>query len=63
MACVRRYRIWVPSGEDEWGIQLGVRGWEAGPWSGSLSAGRRPESVTPVLCMALVEFTVNSLGQ
>lgn len=24
MACVRRYRIWVPSGEDEWGIQLGV---------------------------------------
>ena len=40
-----------------------TRGWEAGPWSGSLSAGRRPESVTPVLCMALVEFTVNSLGQ
>lgn len=25
--------------------------------------GRRAESATPVLCMALVEFTVNSLGQ
>lgn len=40
--------------------------WRVG--SGGLRAGvslqgPRPESATPVLCMALVEFTVNSLGQ
>lgn len=29
----------------------------------SLCRVSRPESATPVLCMALVEFTVNSLGQ
>lgn len=45
-----------------------VAGWTSWPgWRGAglgvSPQGRRAESVTPVLCMALVEFTVNSLGQ
>lgn len=44
-----------------------VKGWgnEGCPGDGraSLCRVQRPESATPVLCMALVEFTVNSLGQ
>lgn len=55
-------KLWMSAMEGE-GVVVGPPGILGMEARRPLCRVCRPESVTPVLCMALVEFTVNSLGQ